>query len=139
MKKLSSLLILLFFACNNELSKKDLEHLNGYWEIEKVVFPDGATKEYKSSKTVDYFEVKQLKGFRKKVQPKLDGTYDTSNDAELFTIVEKEKGYQIAYKNKLSEWNETLVSLNKTSFSVVNETGVRYDYKRFVPIELDSN
>lgn len=136
MKKLIYLSFLFFVACQSEVSKEDLKQLNGYWEIKTVVFPDGTTKEYKSSSTVDYFEIENLKGFRKKVQPKLNGTYDTSNDAELFTIVKKERGFQMVYKNELSEWSETLLSLHETSFSVVNKEGVRYDYNRFEPIEL---
>ncbi len=139
MKKPLYLLFLMIFSCQNQVSKEDLSKLNGYWEIEKVVFPDGTTKEYKSSGTVEYFELKNLKGFRKKVQPKFDGTYDTSNDAEFFVVIEKERRFHITYKNELSEWSETLVSLDKASFSVMNEEGVRYDYKRFESINLDAN
>ncbi|NHF61155.1 hypothetical protein FK220_017515 [Flavobacteriaceae bacterium TP-CH-4] len=131
----------LFFvvvACVDTISEGILTRLNGYWEIEKVVFPDGNSKEYKSSTTVDYIQLENLKGFRKKVQPKFDGTYDTSNDAELFTIAEQEGKFHIVYKNEMSEWRERLVRLEENAFSVINEQGIRYDYKRFEPIKVDN-
>ena len=77
-------------GCQNKISKLDLPHLNGYWEIERVTFPDGSKKEYAVSTSIDYIEVKNFKGFRKKVQPNFNGTYVTSNDAEMFTISENE-------------------------------------------------
>jgi len=82
-------LIFIFLGCSNSVSKEDLQNLNGYWEIEKVVFPNGETKDFKVSTTIDYIETEMSKGFRKKMQPKFDGTYTTSNDAELFTILQK--------------------------------------------------
>ena len=36
----------------------DLKNLNGYWEIEKVTFPNGETKDYSVSTTIDYIELK---------------------------------------------------------------------------------
>ena len=131
-------LFFLVVSCVDTVSERVLTRLNGYWEIEKVVFPDGNSKEYKSSTTVDYFQLENLKGFRKKVQPKFDGTYDTSNDAELFTIEEQEGKFHIVYKNEMSEWRERLVRLDEDAFSVINEQGIRYDYKRFEPIKVDN-
>ena len=58
-------------ACQNKVTHEDLPFLNGYWEIEKVNMPDGQTKEYTINTTVDYIEMKDLSGFRKKVYPKL--------------------------------------------------------------------
>ena len=78
--------IFLWVGCTRTVSKEDLKRLNGYWEIEKVSLPDGTVKEYKVNPTIDYVQIDGLKGFRKKVHPKLDGTYDASNDAELFVI-----------------------------------------------------
>lgn len=128
-------LVFLLVGCANKVSKEAIPHLNGYWEIKKVVLPDGTSKEYSISTTVDYIQLEDLQGFRKKVQPKFDGTYDTSNDAEFFTIVEVGENLHILYKNELSEWSETLVELDKNSFSVVNEEGIRYFYQRFNPIK----
>lgn len=140
MKKLSHLfLICLLVGCASNVSKEDLPKLNGYWEIEKVVFPDGNTKDYTINPMVDYLQLEGRKGFRKKVQPKFDGTYDTSNDAEPFSIVEISERFYMNYENDLSKWQEELRVLDEDNFSVINEDGVQYDYKRFEPISVEKN
>lgn len=123
-------------ACQNKVTQEDLPFLNGYWEIEKVNMPDGQTKEYTINTTVDYIEMKDLSGFRKKVYPKLDGTFDTSNDIEKFTVTEQSNVYEIHYKTNLSEWVETINTLNEDSFSVTNSDKITYKYKRFEPINV---
>ncbi|MCK5442389.1 MAG: hypothetical protein KAJ23_10900 [Maribacter sp.] len=125
---------LLLVGCKNEVSQEDIALLNGYWEIDEVTMVDGKTKSYTVSTTIDYIEIKELSGYRKKVYPKFDGTYDTSNDAEPFTIVSKDDIFEIHYENELSKWVEKIESLDYVSFTVVNEEGVNYTYKRFIPI-----
>ncbi len=129
--------LFIFFGCSSGVSKEDLAQLNGYWEIEQVIFPDGNTKNYQVSTAVDYIQLEGLKGFRKKVNPKFDGTYETSNDAEAFMISEKGENFTINYKTELSEWAEKLTALGSDTFSVVNAEGLQYDYKRFEPIAIE--
>ncbi|NNL81966.1 MAG: hypothetical protein HKP28_01160, partial [Winogradskyella sp.] len=51
-------------SCSEDAYTK-LETINGYWEIEKVVFPNGETKEYKYNDLIDYISINEsLKGFR---------------------------------------------------------------------------
>lgn len=126
---------LLLFSCNT-VTKDKLTLLNGYWEISEVKFPDGNTKEYKINSNVDYFQLEGLKGFRKKVNPKFDGSFETSDDAEPFTILEENDGFIIRYKNNLSSWQEVIVSLSNENFSLKNEEGTMYHYKRFEPINI---
>ena len=130
-------IFLMLVACQNKLSQEDLTLLNGYWEIEKVTLANGQTKEYKVNTTVDYIEVKDRAGYRKKVYPKFDGTFDTSNDAEQFTIIVQQDRFEMHYKSELSEWVEVLKSLNGNSFSVTNTENITYYYKRFEPINVD--
>lgn len=124
-------------GCQNKVNQLDLPFLNGYWEIEKVSFPDGTEKEYTVNTSVDYIEINDLKGYRKKVQPKFNGTYDTSNDAEMFTIYEKDGVFTINYATDLSEWHEKIVSLSENSFTVLSEDNLKYQYKRFEPINIE--
>ncbi len=126
----------LIIGCSDTLSKEDLDQLNGYWEIAKVSFRDGNTKEYKVSTSVDFIKIDSLKGFRKKVQPKFDGTFDTSNDAEFFSITEQNGEFIFHYKNDLSEWKETILKISRDNFSVSNEADIVYEYKRFNPINV---
>ncbi|WP_226975892.1 hypothetical protein [Zobellia nedashkovskayae] len=129
----------LFLACSSGISKEDLNKLDGYWEITQVTFPDGNIKEYKVNTSIDYISMDGDEGYRKKMQPRLDGTYRTSDDAEAFVIVGKENDFSINYKTELSEWSEKLVELDDTTFSVLNEEGIRYDYKRFEPISIQKD
>lgn len=127
-------LIFVFFGCTTSVSEEDLTMLNGYWEIEQVTFADGSTKEFNVNPTVEYIEMEALKGFRKKMQPKFDGTYTTSNDAELFTIIKSDEHFEFQYNNDMSTWKEKIISISDDSFSVENKEAITYTYKRFKPI-----
>ncbi|MFK5974772.1 MAG: hypothetical protein QM485_16030 [Flavobacteriaceae bacterium] len=135
----ASLLILCFFftiGCTNSISEKDLKNLNGYWEIHRVTFADGKTKEYTINPSVDYIQIDGLNGFRKKVYPKFDGTYDTSNDAEFFVIISDKSNFEFNYKSELSQWKETIITLSTNKFSVIDKENITYEYKRFEPINV---
>jgi len=135
MRKLVSLLLFIcFLACSEKISVSDLNHINGYWEIEEVEFPDGESKEYDVNMTIDYFEYNNVKGFRKKVQPTFDGTYITSNDAESFQIIERDGFFWMSYQNNLSSWEEQINEITKTNMVLKNKEGLSYHYRRFEPI-----
>jgi len=126
--------IFLLWGCNsNSIPEENLHYLNGYWEIKTVEFPDGTKKNYAVNPTIDFIQMENKEGFRKKVRPKFDGTYNTSKNVESFKIRSANNSFTIYYKNNLSEWEEKLVQLNSTSFSVLNGEGVLYSYQRFQP------
>lgn len=122
---------LLFTACADSVTSADLGYLDGYWEIEKVVFPDGNSKSYGINTTIDYFEYGNRRGFRKKVQPRLDGIFITSDDAESFEIVEINSNFMLVYENELSRWEEEIRSLSADKMVLVSNDGLKYHYKRF--------
>ena len=131
-----SILLVLLVGCNSKVAKEDLQQLNGYWEIEKVSFPNGETKDFISSTTIDYIELDGMKGFRKKVQPKFNGTFETSNDAELFTIVQNGEVFVLNYSGSVNSWKEEMISISKDNFSVTNQDTLTYNYKRYEPLNL---
>ncbi|MCJ7466038.1 MAG: hypothetical protein MUO53_05005 [Maribacter sp.] len=128
--------ILLFAGCNTKVTEEELPLLNGYWEIARVNFPDGSLKEYNVNSSIDYIHLDGRKGYRKKVQPKFDGTFVTSNDAEMFVIGKKNEMYQVTYSTGFSTWKEDIISLSASKFSVKNEEGITYTYKRFKAINV---
>lgn len=135
-----SLILLLCFllaACANKVNSEDLVYLNGYWEIQKVVFPNGESKNYTINATIDYIEVLERSGFRKKVQPNLKGGYQTSDDAERFIILEQNDQFYMRYKNDFSEWEEKIKRVTSDELVLINEDQITYIYKRFEPIKLD--
>ncbi|MGB2526650.1 hypothetical protein [Flagellimonas sp. SN16] len=129
--------ILMVWGCQeSSIPKENLRYLNGYWEIAEVQFPDGSKKEYGVNPTIDFIQLDNGTGFRKKMQPRFNGTYKTSHDVELLTVSEVEAIFILRYSSEFSDWEETLVQVDSTSFSVVNQEGVTYSYKRFEPIKI---
>ncbi len=136
-KKMNIIILgLLFFSCTQKVTQDQLTLLNGYWEIEKVTFADGQTKDFVVNETIDYIQIDNLKGFRKKVKPTFNGTFITNNASEFFTIYKKEDTYLMQYTTNTSTWTETLNTINASSFSVTNSENITYTYKRYQPINI---
>jgi hypothetical protein len=137
--------VLIFFisilsvSCTSKVTSSDIPKINGYWEIEKVIFSDEKQKEYSINETFDYFEVKDNKGFRKKVTPQLDGTFLVNDDFEKIEIKEIEGVYFIYYSTSFSKWKEELRLLSDTELILVNEAKNEYHYKKAAPINLMEN
>lgn len=135
-----SLLILVLLAmvtsCKKPIPETAISKINGYWEIEKVILVDGTKKEYKINPTIDYFEVKDKKGFRQKVMPQLDGTYTTNNLKEIISI-SNENGYcYINYTTSFGKWKEEILELEDSVLVVKNKDNLEYHYKKQIPFSL---
>ena len=134
--------IILFFvfgfilSCKQSISESDLQHLNGYWEIEKVELPDGDKKEYKVNETIDFFKITDKKGFRSKVMPQIDGTYLTNDLKEDVVVVLKDGDATIQYKTNYANWNEEIIELSKDKLVVKNQQDLEYHYKRPVKFSI---
>ncbi len=139
MKKILGLLLFVtLVACAPKVDLEALPRLNGYWEIEKVVFPDGSSKSYEINASIDFIQIEGKEGYRKKLQPQFDGSYRTSDDAERFTVIEKSGVLIMSYTNAGQSWEETLVALLEDRFEVENQTGITYHYKRYESINLNN-
>lgn len=131
------LLFIVLTNCSNN-PKDFIEHIDGYWEIESVTMPDGTEKEYTVNLTVDYITVNDsLEGFRKKMNPKFDGTFETSKDAESFHIKLENDSLNLYYKTPFSTWKETVLKANTNQLKIVNQNNIVYLYKRFKPITVE--
>lgn len=137
MKKIFLFIVFgLLLSCKQTISKTDLNNLNGYWEIEKVELPDGDKKEYKVNETIDFFKIKDEKGFRKKVMPQLDGTYLTNDIQEDIVIAVKDGDATIQYKTTYASWNEEIIELTKEKLVIKNQQDFEYHYKRPVKFSI---
>lgn len=141
MKKLILIVFIstFFVACSTKVTSTDIPKINGYWEIEKVNFSDGKQKDYAINETFDYFEVKDNKGFRKKVTPQLDGTFLVNNDFEKIEIKQSKGIYFIYYSTSFSKWKEELRFLSDNELILVNEVKNEYHYKKTAPLNLTGN
>ncbi|MEN9322242.1 MAG: hypothetical protein RL699_22 [Bacteroidota bacterium] len=121
---------LLFAACGSSVTESSLKNLNGYWEVQKVVFPDGSEKILPPSETHDYYEFNNPKGSRKKVTPLVTGNYLVNDLKDEFVLVEKEGDYYMNYKTFLSTWSEQIKSIDKDQLVLESEEHYQYYYKR---------
>lgn len=137
MKKKFFCLLLIFslLSCNQVITDKDIAKINGYWEIEKVILPNGEKKLYKMNETIDYFEVKNNKGFRKKVTPQFDGSYLVNNEFEAISISKKENLYSIKYKTKYASFEEKIIEI-RDSILVLKNDSLEYHYKKSIPFSV---
>lgn len=133
----SFLSVLILISCQEKTQETiDVNLLNGYWEIELVTMADCSKKEYKMSETIDFFEVKQDSGFRKKVYPQLDGTYLVNDSDEKITIEKSAEGTYIHYKTDYAKWKERIKTLNKEQLIIENDQNIQYQYKKPTPFTV---
>lgn len=130
---------LFFISCSRKVDAADIDKMNGYWEIEKVVFSNGKVKEYKNNEMYDYFKIKNFLGFRKKVTPAIDGTFLVNLDAEKVSIKEGKDKYIIHYATFYSQWDEEIVSISADELVLKNENEIEYHYKRAQPLNIIKN
>ncbi|WAC03299.1 lipocalin family protein [Lacinutrix neustonica] len=139
MKHLLTLLVLtlLLTSCSKN-PEQFIEHLNGYWEIESVTLADGTKKEYTVNETIDFITITDsLKGFRKKMQPRFDGKYDTSHAIEALELRLENDSLNIYYTTQYDHWKETVLMANTHQLQIVNQNNIVYLYKRFTPITTE--
>lgn len=111
------------------------QYLGGYWQIDKVEFPDGGVKEFKMSGFVDYIEVQGDSGVRKKVAPNLDGSFKVNKAAEKFYLKIENDSLNIYYQTPYNSWKETVLKAGDSTMLVINEENKRYHYKKFRSFE----
>ena len=135
--------ILFFFfilsSCHQKITQQDVAKINGYWEIEKVNLPDGTEKKYTINETYDYFEIKGNTGFRKKVNPQLNGRFLVTNQSEKVTLLFEKDQTFLVYSTPFTKWKEEIKSLEDKKMVLINSTNMEYTYKKTGPINLIEN
>lgn len=133
---IATTLFLFFVSCKQKIEPKDIAYINGYWEIERVDLPDGDHKEYKMNEVYDFFDVKNNKGFRKKVMPQLDGTFLANDASENVEIVFLKDQVFLKFKTEYATWTEELKQISATEMVLENNKKIEYKYKKTAPINL---
>ena len=129
------LLTTVLFSCTSKPKIEDIAKLNGYWEIEKVNFPDGNKKEYKVNEFIDLISIKDRKGIRQKVAPQLDGSYLKGTLQDYIKIVDSADCYYLKTNSKFTKWEEKILSVSDEAFVLENEAKIVYHFKKFVPYD----
>jgi len=141
MKKVVGVLIiaLLLVGCKQKINPADVAKINGYWEIEKVIFEKGEDKKYGMNESFDYFKIdKNNIGIRKKVMPQLDGTFLVNDTFENVKVRFEEDQTFLDYTTPYAKWSEEILALTATELVVLNAEKKEYHYKKTGPISLES-
>lgn len=138
MKNTFMILVLsvLMISCKQEIKPADVAKLNGYWEIEKVVFDKGEDKDYGMNENFDYFQMKGTKGKRTKVMAQLDGTFLTTDMFENVSVRFKDDKAFLDYSTPYAKWTEELISISDQAFVVKNDQNKEYHYKKTGPVNI---
>ena len=127
------ILSLLLASCSRSSSEEKIQNLNGYWEIKRVEKESQPPREYSFNQVVDYIEIENNEGVRRKVRPQFDGSFLAGEDEEQFSVKVEGDSINLYYKTPYSTWKETLVSSDEDEIEIINQYGIRYTYKRFTP------
>ena len=109
--------------------------IEGYWEIVSVSKDQKKVKEFKMSGSIDYFKVNSdVSGYRKKVTPRFDGTFEMSQHESKFTISIRDNRLWIDYANNEVTYSEEIIRANSTHLIISNSDGFIYTYKPYEPL-----
>ncbi|WP_435577628.1 lipocalin family protein [Gilvibacter sp.] len=137
MKQLLGLLLSFsLWSCNSGFNG-DFSELQGYWQIESVSTNGQVVKAYQTNLVVDYFELPNEKsGVRKKLAPKLDGTFAKTNNSEVFRLIEEAGDYFIEFTTPYDSWREKVISLSETELILEDQEGTQYQYKPYEAVNI---
>jgi hypothetical protein len=123
-------------SCEDKNTSIDINKLNGYWEIVQAQNPYGKSVVYSINTQIDYFEIEDSLGFRKKMKPDLNGNYTTSKALEKFTLYTENDSLKLDYTTPYDSWTEVILELNDSLMLVINQNDFLYTYKKFEPINI---
>ena len=125
------LIILFFFvmSCDKQIN---LDLINGYWEIVSVSKNNEFVKEYPFSNAVDFFTIDSLNnGYRKKIKPKINGSFEITLHEIPISIKNNNNSYEIKYYSAGNQYVETINKLDQNILVIKNREGIIFSYKRF--------
>ena len=139
MKNLVTIVLFSFLlvGCKQQIQSTDIPNINGYWEIEKVVFDEGEDKEYSANQNYDYFQIdKNNQGIRKKVAPQLDGTFLVDDSFEKVRIRFQDDKVYLDYATPYMKYTEEIIALTADELVVLNAQKTEYHYKKATAINI---
>ncbi|MDG1573242.1 hypothetical protein OZ410_13005 [Robiginitalea sp. M366] len=127
-------LLALSLGCNQPPGMEATPRLEGYWEIDRVEFPGGGEREYTVNTSVNYYHLDGNKGYLKKMQPNLDGTFQTSDDALPMEALEQDGQLVLRFQGETDTWEERVETLEKDRLVTLHANDLRYHYRRYEPL-----
>lgn len=138
MRNFFILLSFCIISCTKPAQNIEINKLEGYWKIDKVIFSSGEEKQYLDSSSIDYIKlIDSLSGYKVKLEQQIDNSFQSNNIKENFNINKNGNTFYINYKTELSSWKEEIKELNDSVFVVKNSENITYFYKQ-VDIENEA-
>ncbi len=136
MKNTLVFIVLLAIGCKS-YPKKHIEFIEGYWEIESVYKDNQLLRTFKINSGIDYFKINtDLKGFRKKLKPNFNGTFETSKDVLNFKIEIQNNGLFLNYIDNATSFREEVIEADKEKLVIKSNLGLVYNYKPYKALDL---
>ena len=136
MKRTLLIIVLLAMGCKSK-PEKQIEFIEGYWEIESVYMENQMLKTFKINSGIDYFKINaDLKGFRKKLKPNFSGTFQTSKDVLNFKIEIQNNDLFLNYIDNATSFREEVLEVNIEKLVIKSNSGLVYNYKPYEALDL---
>ena len=118
-----------FFIKCEKSTTLQIEFLLGYWEVDFVEREGEQFRPKIGQPLYDYYHIKNKKGIRKKVAPKFDGNFQTSEDETPFDLELDQGKTFLHFKTLWDSWSEQIVYLDSTKLILFHQKS-NYHYKR---------
>lgn len=126
------LLTLLLVSCTQKATISEIDAINGYWQISKAVDAKGNKKEYPINEVYDYFELKNNKGFHKKVVWQPTGTFLVNDLQDEVRVTTKDDTVFLTFSSKFGKHQDQLERISDNEMVLVSEEGVSFYYSKVV-------
>ena len=129
LRNLLGVWICLFLLSCSPTSEIQIEHLAGYWEIEFISQKGEKFVPKTSTPLYDHYQINYPEGILKKIAPRFDGSFVSSEDATPFQIEKLDKNYYLRFQSRWDEWSRKISFLNSQKLILENNER-RFNYKR---------
>lgn len=133
MRNVLIIVVFLCFGCTPKISQENISLLEGYWVIEEALAPNGESRPYLGVVEVDYFQLSNQKGIRKKITPTFGNQLSSTNDELAFSINFTAIKCYISYSKGEHDWQEEIITLTNERLELKDSRGVVFRYKRYLP------
>ena len=124
------IMILISVGCKDSITPADLNQLNGYWKIDFITHKNETFNPKGPSKLLDFYEINDQNGIRKKVQPQFDNKFFVTVDQNNFKIIFVGSDCFIKFETLWDQWQERILKLNNDKLILEHQNN-RYHYSRF--------
>ena len=127
------ILVSVVISCSSNEDK--IKAVEGYWNIEQVLMPDGNEREFPFSNHMDHFKIEGYKGVKNRVSPTYDGGFISYGNPIYFEWKEKDGDIWLTFQEGEGSYKQTVEKATKETLVLLHENGTRYTYKSYTPNE----